>query len=190
MDFLIPKEPRFSLSRMTFRSGSRRVSSASTFNCFWARNAIFHGLRALGIRSGQKILVPAYICKSAVEPIEQFGADVVFYEIRRDCTPDWPDLESKLHGNVGGLMAVHYFGFPCDIPRFRALCDRHDLFLIEDCAHVLEGLASQHRFGEVGDFSVFSSRNSHGLRWWDASFMVSLDFVPNFSLKVRYSRFV
>ena len=55
-------------------------------------------------------------------------------------------------------MAVHYFGFPSDIRRFRTLCDRYNLLLIEDCAHVLEGVVSQHRFGEIGDFSVFSPR--------------------------------
>jgi len=143
---------------LTFRSGSRATAGAACFDFFWARNAIFHGLRALGIRPGQKILVPAYLCKAAIEPMEYFGAEVEFYAIRRNCVPDWPDLEMKIRGNVRAILAVHYFGFPCDIEKFCALRDQYNLFLIEDCAHVLDGAPNQHRFGEFGDFSVFSPR--------------------------------
>jgi perosamine synthetase len=155
---LVPAEPRFSLTTLTLRSSCRQTGSTAPLTFFWARNAILHGLRALGLQPGQKILVPSYVCAAAIEPIEYFGAEVGFYAIRQDCTPDWSDLESKVHGNVRGVLAVHYFGFPCDIARFRALCDQYDLFLIEDCAHVLDGVPNPHRCGEFGDFSVFSPR--------------------------------
>jgi dTDP-4-amino-4,6-dideoxygalactose transaminase len=125
---------------------------------FWARNAIFHGLRALGIQPGQKILVPAYLCTAAIQPIEFFGAEVEFYAIGQDCVPCWRDLEARIRGNVRAVLAVHYFGFPCDMEKFCTLRDRYNLFLIEDCAHVLGGMANEHRFGEFGDFSVFSPR--------------------------------
>ena len=154
----MPQEPLFSPSALTFRSASRETSAAARFDFFWARNAIFHGLRALGMRPGQKILVPAYLCTAAIEPIEHFGAEVEFYAIRRDCTPDWLDLEAKIRGNVRAILAVHYFGFPCDIEKFCALRDQYNLFLIEDCAHVLDGVPNPHRFGDLGDFSVFSPR--------------------------------
>jgi dTDP-4-amino-4,6-dideoxygalactose transaminase len=153
---LVPADPCFSLSALTFRSGARPNKKGFTF--FWARNAIFHGLRALGIQPGERILVPSYVCAAAIEPLEHFGAEVVFYAIQRDCTPDWSDLESKIRGNVRAILAVHYFGFPCDILRFRTLSDRYGLFLIEDCAHVLDGLPTPYGFGEFGDFSVFSPR--------------------------------
>jgi dTDP-4-amino-4,6-dideoxygalactose transaminase len=155
---LVAADPRFSLRVLMCRSGSRQTTNTARFNFFWARNAIFHGLRVLGLQPGQKVLVPAYLCAAAIEPIEHFGAEVGFYSIRRNCAPDWSDLESKIHGNVRAILAVHYFGFPCDIVRFRALSDQYNLFLIEDCAHVLEGVPSPYRLGEFGDFSVFSPR--------------------------------
>lgn len=155
---LVPADPRFSLGALTFRSSSRQTANTACFGFFWARNAIFHGLRAIGFQPGQKILLPAYLCAAAIEPIEYFGAEVGFYAIRRNCSPDWSDLESKIDGNVRAILAVHYFGFPCDTVKFRAMCDQYNLFLIEDCAHVLDGLPGPHRFGEFGDFSVFSPR--------------------------------
>lgn len=155
---MVPQDSLFSLTALRFRSGSQETPGATWFDFFWARNAIFHGLRALGIQPGQKILVPAYLCTAAIEPIEYFGAEVEFYAIGPDCVPDWPDLEARIRDNVRAILAVHYFGFPCDIEKFCALRERYNLFLIEDCAHVLEGISSQHRFGEFGDFSVFSPR--------------------------------
>jgi len=152
----IPQDPLFSPAALTFRPGSRITAN---FYCFWARNAIFHGLRALGIRRGEKILVPAYLCTAAVEPIEHFGAEVEFYAIHRNCEPDWEDLEAKVRCNVRAVMAVHYFGFPCDIQKFCALRERYGVFLIEDCAHVLDGIPNNpHQLGQWGDFSVFSPR--------------------------------
>lgn len=155
---LVPQEPLFSLATLAIRSGSREAAAAECLDFFWARNAIFHGLRALGILPGQKILVPAYLCTAAIEPIEFYGAEVEFYSIRRNCEPDWTDLETKIRGNVRGILAVHYFGFPCNMERFCELRDRYGLLLIEDCAHVLEGVPSPYRLGELGDFSVFSPR--------------------------------
>lgn len=152
------QEPLFSPTALTLRGGRRLNAGARCFDFFWARNALFYGLRALGIQPGQKILVPAYLCTAAIEPIEHFGAEVEFYEIQRNCVPDWLDLETKIRGDVRAVMAVHYFGFPCDMEKFCALSKRYNLLLIEDCAHVLDGMPNQHRLGELGDFSIFSPR--------------------------------
>lgn len=154
----VPPDPLFTLDSLGIRSGWRNTSGAAWFDFFWARNAIFHGLRALGIRPGEKVLAPAYLCTAAIQPIEHFGAEVEFYAIGRDCVPDWLDLEARIRDNVRAILAVHYFGFPCDIEKFCALRERYDVRLIEDCAHVLGGMSSPHRLGEFGDFSVFSPR--------------------------------
>ena len=172
------------LTALTFRSGLRQTANTARFNFFWARNAIFHGLRALGLRPGQKILVPAYVCAAAIEPMEHFGAEVGFYAVQRNGAPDWTDLESRIHGNVRAILAVHYFGFPCDTARFRALCDQYNLFLIEDCAHVLEGVPSPHRFGEFGDFSVFSPRKF--LPLFDGGMLRLNRPVPDFQARLQF----
>ena len=55
-------------------------------------------------------------------------------------------------------MAVHYFGFPQQLRETRAICDRHALQLIEDCAHILPGIADGQAVGTYGDACVFSWR--------------------------------
>lgn len=156
--FLISKEQRFGWRQLTFRSAASQPQGPASIKFFWARNAIFHGLRALGVQPGERILVPAYICAAAIEPIEAYGAKAVFYGVNENCTPDWTDLESRIDSETRGILAVHYFGFPCEVQRFRQLCDQRKLFLIEDCAHVLKGAHDGQRLGDSGDFSVFSWR--------------------------------
>lgn len=160
--FLMPQDAVFSWRSLSAHSGQERLVNqdhgVTRWRFFWARNAIFHGLRALKISPGARILVPAYICKAAVEPIIAYGAKPVFYDVGRDCLPDIDVIESKLNPGTEALLAVHYFGFPQEIKLLRDFCDHHRLKLIEDCAHVLCGESEGQPLGTTGDFSVFSWR--------------------------------
>jgi dTDP-4-amino-4,6-dideoxygalactose transaminase len=125
---------------------------------FWARNAIYHGLKVLQISAGDSVLVPSFHCAAAVEPILRYGAKVKFYNIRRDCSPDFDDLQAKIDTKTRAVMAIHYFGFPQPIRKFKKFCEDHHLYLIEDCAHVLSAEADGAALGTFGDISVFSWR--------------------------------
>jgi perosamine synthetase len=160
--FLMPQDAIFSWGALSARSQSdlrvNRGQSTTRWPFFWARNAIYHGLKALNLSPGARILVPAYICRAAVEPIIAFGAQPIFYDVSQDCSLDMADIESKLGPNTQALLVVHYFGFPQKMKLFREFCDHHGLRLIEDCAHVLCGDIDGQPLGTTGDFSVFSWR--------------------------------
>jgi dTDP-4-amino-4,6-dideoxygalactose transaminase len=104
------------------------------------------------------VLLPSYLCAAAVEPVLAFGAKVEFYRIDHDCRPDFDDLERRVRPETRAVLAVHYFGFPCDIGHFRKFCDAHGLLLIEDCAHVFQEEFRGNLIGEYGDIAVFSWR--------------------------------
>jgi len=123
-----------------------------------ARNALFHGLAVLGVQPAQKVLVPAYHCSAIVDALLAFGVLVEFYRVGADCLPDLDDIEARVDQNTRALLAVHYFGFPAPLVDLRALCTAKDLFLIEDCAHVLPGAGAGDMLGSQGDISVFSFR--------------------------------
>jgi perosamine synthetase len=136
----------------------REPHSRRSQSFFWARNALYYSLKALGISRGAQVLLPAYLCKAAVEPFEAFGAKVQFYGVDRRCQPDFSEIEAKISPRTEAVLAVHYFGFPQRMSDFRAICDRNRLALIEDCAHVLKGCSDGQPLGTFGDASVFSWR--------------------------------
>jgi perosamine synthetase len=160
--FATPREQfltwQFVTARSTPSPQTGHQAGAGGLFFFWARNALFHALRALAIAPSARVLMPAYICKAAVEPFEAYGMHIDFYNIRRDCTPDFAEIESKIHPDTRVVLAVHYFGFPQRIQEFRNLCDTRNLLLFEDCAHLLRGAIDDQPLGSFGDVSVFSYR--------------------------------
>ena len=120
------------------------------------RVAIARALEMMGLAPGDRVLVPAYHCASMIDPLAWTSAEPVFYRIKADLMVDEADLETKIDPRTRAVMVTHYFGFPQNLERIRDLCDRHGLFLIEDCAHSLYGSVNGRPIGSVGDFAITS----------------------------------
>jgi perosamine synthetase len=162
-EFIIPKEPRL-LWKTLLRALNPLhhftwLNGRSSHDCFLARNAIYHGLAALGIKAGENILVPAFHCRAAIDPIAAYGSDIRFYDVNSDLSPNFQDVQKKIDQKSRAILIIHYFGFPQPVEKWQQLCKQHQLYLIEDCAHVLTGKTPDGlRLGEAGDVSVFSWR--------------------------------
>lgn len=160
MDFVMPKDPRLFPRMLNPWSSKRQLDSNGGTIYFvpWGRNAIYLGIRALGLAPGDNILVPSFHCAAVVEPILSYGAKIKFYNIDKNGLPDVGDIESKIDARSKALLAIHYFGYPQPIGSLQRLCANHRLYLIEDCAHVLVGETEGKALGSFGDFSIFSWR--------------------------------
>ena len=162
MEFVVSRDPLLRFEHL-LPSLSRKllpcpVEGRETTYHFWARNALYHGLRFLGLSSGNKVLVPAFHCRTVVEPVIQFGCEVVFYNIHQDGTVDFEDLRGKIDSQTKALLAIHYFGVLQPVQQLQKFCHEHGLFLIEDCAHILCGDIDGEAIGSFGDISIFSWR--------------------------------
>jgi dTDP-4-amino-4,6-dideoxygalactose transaminase len=121
-----------------------------------ARHGIYAGVRRLGLRPGDEVLVPAYHHGSEVEALHRAGLVCRFYEGTERLEPDEAELESLLGPRVRLLHVTHYLGFPQNAARWRAWCDRHELLLLEDAAQAwLASLDDGLPVGSVGDIAVF-----------------------------------
>lgn len=106
-----------------------------------ARYALRAACRAAGLGPGDVLLAPAYHCRTMLDPALALGAGVALYGLHEDLRPDLAGIEALL-GEAGArakaLLVPHYFGI--EQPRavmdaLAALCQRHGLLLVEDCAH-------------------------------------------------------
>jgi len=160
--FILPKEPRLCwnsfFSDGVTRSPFNQFGNRPAHYLFWARNAIYHGLAALAVKPGDQILVPAFHCATLVDAILQYGAEVQFYDINADLTPNFSHIEDRIREKTKAILAIHYCGFPQPIEEFRTLCRKRNIYLIEDCAHVLPGMSDGNLLGSFGDIGVFSLR--------------------------------
>jgi dTDP-4-amino-4,6-dideoxygalactose transaminase len=118
--------------------------------------AIALALRVLGIRPGDKVLVPTYHCPTMIAPVVQSGAQPAFYPITASGGADLEWLQRSAPAGTRAMLAAHYFGFPQPMSRLRAFCDAHRIALIEDCAHAFFGVSDGVAVGSLGDLAIAS----------------------------------
>ena len=152
------------LSRATFGRAKAALPSllddAAVRLVTSGRIAIGLALKAIGVGKDDVVLVPAYHSPSMIPPAHWCGAEVVFYRVHADTAPDLADIAAHVarHGaRVKAIMATHFFGFPHDLAPLRALCDRHGIGLVEDCAHCFFGMRDGVAVGSTGDYAIGSS---------------------------------
>lgn len=130
------------------------VKYSFSFNS--GRSSLMAILEALEIKEGDEVLIQGFTCNSAVVPILGRKAKPVFVDIDDDLNLDPKDLEKKITSQSKAVMIQHTFGWPAKIEEILEITRRHNLFLIEDCAHSL-GAKYKGRFcGTFGDAAFFS----------------------------------
>ena len=129
----------------------------------FGRQALWHGVRALGLGSGDAILVPAYHHGSEVEALIRAGLECTFYEGSEGLEPDEDELETLLADRTRALLLIHYAGFPQDAARWRRWCDDRGLLLIEDAAQAWLASRDDRPVGTLGELSIFCLYKTFGL---------------------------
>lgn len=119
---------------------------------------------ALGIGPGDEVIVPSLTFVATANAIRYVGANPVFADVvsETDWTISPADVERRITPRTRAISVVHYAGFACDMEAIRAIATRHQLSIVEDCAHSpgasLAG-RSLGAWGDVGCFSFFSNKN-------------------------------
>lgn len=127
------------------------------------RAALFHAIQSSGLPKRCKVLCPSFHCGVEVEAILRAGYHVEFYNIKRDLHIDFEDLEHHTNKITKALIVIHYFGFPQNMDKVLAFCNKHNLMLFEDCAHALYSSYNNKFLGDFGTFGVFSMRKTIAL---------------------------
>lgn len=120
------------------------------------KTALGWAFKTLQLAPGTEVLMPAYHCLAMIEPLEWLGLKARYYKLNEDLTVDFADIESRIDDNCKALVAVHYFGFPQDGPRLKALCEQAGIAYIEDCAHSYFGARKGESLGTFGDLAIGS----------------------------------
>ncbi len=112
---------------------------------------------AAGIKSGDEVITTALTFCATVNVILHAGATPVLADVdSRTMNIDPADVERKITSKTKAILPVHFAGMPCDMD---ALCDiakKHNLVMVEDCAHAIETEWRGQKAGTFGDFGVLS----------------------------------
>ena len=130
------------------------VKHAYSFNS--GRSALMAVLHGLGLQNGSEVLLQAFTCNAAANPIRWSGLVPVFVDCNESYNMSATDLKRKITPKSRAVMVQHTFGLPADIDEIKKICDENNLALIEDCAHSLGAKYHGQKVGTFGKAAFFS----------------------------------
>ena len=129
-------------------------------------DALLLALWALDVGPGDEVITSAYSFFASAGTIANRGATPVFVDIDpRTYNLDPHKLEETITPRTKAVVPVSLYGQCCDLVSIRAICARHQLWLIEDAAQSIGSEWEGRRSGSLADlgcFSFFPSKNLGG----------------------------
>ncbi|MFH1008295.1 MAG: aminotransferase class I/II-fold pyridoxal phosphate-dependent enzyme, partial [Candidatus Latescibacterota bacterium] len=121
-------------------------------------------LRAGGVRPGDQVLVPAITFVASASAVVSVGAVPVFVDVDpRTAQMSASAMEAAITPSTRAIMVVHYGGYMADLDAILPVARKHDLLVVEDCAHAQGTSWRGKGAGSWGDFGSFSFQNSKSL---------------------------
>jgi perosamine synthetase len=117
-------------------------------------SALHLSLIALGIKNGDEVIIPSYVCTALLNAINYVGARAVLADIDRESfNISLLDVRNRITDKTRAIIVPHMFGTPCsEIDAFRRL----GIPVIEDCAQSLGARITGRHTGTIGDIGIFS----------------------------------
>jgi hypothetical protein len=130
------------------------LSAPRRTHFYFARNAVFHAVRLLGL-AGREVLVPAYHHGVEVAALAAAGAVPRFVRVDGRMRLDLDDLAARTGPRTGAVYVIHYAGFPQPMEAIGALAHRAGVPVLEDCALALFSRDGVRPLGAAGDIGIF-----------------------------------
>lgn len=146
-----PKVARFEKDFCAYTGGAHAVAVNS------GTAALHLSILVAGIKPGEEIITTPMTFCATINAIIHAGATPVLADVDPVTMNIAPgEVEKKITDRTRALLPVHFAGRPCDLEALGGITQRHDLRMIEDCAHAIESVYRGKKTGTAGDFGCFS----------------------------------
>jgi dTDP-4-amino-4,6-dideoxygalactose transaminase len=134
-----------------------KICGAENFVVTSGTAALHCAYAAIGLEPGDEVITPPITFIATQSTAMQFGAKIRFCDVDEKTGNMDPILvEGLINKNTKAITVVDFAGHPADIDTFRRICDKHNLFLIEDAAHSIGSLYNNQPVGSLADLTTFS----------------------------------
>jgi CDP-6-deoxy-D-xylo-4-hexulose-3-dehydrase len=138
------------------------VNSGSSANLVAFSTLTSPKLDERAIRKGDEVIGVAAGFPTTVNPIVQFGAVPVFVDVdMKTHNIDADLIEAAITPKTKAIMLAHTLGNPFNAGKVKALCDKHNLWLVEDCCDALGATYDGKPVGTFGDIATLSFYPAH-----------------------------
>ena len=138
--------------------------------------ALHMGLAALGVGSGDEVIMADTNWIATASPIVHLGAKPVFIDILPDSWCLNPALiEAAITPRTKAIMAVHLYGNLCEMDQILAIGEKYGIPVIEDAAEAIGSIYHGKRAGSMGKFGAFSFHGTKTLTTGEGGIFVTDD---------------
>lgn len=122
-----------------------------------ARSALYAHLKSLNYSNGSEIIVTGFTCDVVANSVIQAGLTPVYVDINEDNFCMSPNsVRANISSKTRVIIIQHSFGIPADIDELIEIANKHNLYIIEDCAVSLGSKYKGKYTGTFGDAAIFS----------------------------------
>jgi dTDP-4-amino-4,6-dideoxygalactose transaminase len=120
------------------------------------RQAITLSLAALGVKRGDGVVVPSYVCQNAVLPILKNSCIPQFVDIGDDLNISPESFLKAIDGKTRVIIAPHMYGKAAPIEEIIDIANKHGIAVIDDAAQAMGAKLNESYVGTFGDIGIFS----------------------------------
>ena len=133
------------------------IDQSHGVSCSSGTSALHLALLALDIGPGDEVIVPNLTFAATINAVLHAGATPVILDVDET---NWglnpKKMQLYITDKTKAVIAVHLYGRPCSINELKAICEKHNLYLIEDCAEAHGAKVNASKVGTFSDISCFS----------------------------------
>jgi perosamine synthetase len=166
------------------RAFEQRAGHGTAISAAYGRIAFYYMLKALDLPAGSEIIFPSLTFWVVPELARVAGLTVVFADVDPATFNMNPDsVERLITDKTRAIVPTHLYGLPCDMDRILEIAAKHDLVVIEDCAHALGATYKGRPVGTFGTGALFSFQTLKPLNCYGGGMALVQD--PAVAAKVR-----
>ncbi len=115
--------------------------------------ALHLAMLALEIGQGDEVIVPANTFIATAWGVSHAGATPVFVDCDETWNIDVKKVESVITPKTKAIIGVHLYGQPCDLDSLITICNKYNLYLVEDSA---QAQGARYKGKTVGSFGIMA----------------------------------
>lgn len=145
-----------------WKSKELEAAISETFGCQYAQltssgtAALTTALSALGIGYGDEVITPSFTFVASFEAVLSVGAIPVLVDVDDTLTLNPEAVRNAITPKTKAVMPVHMCGSMADMDALIAICNEHQLILLEDACQSIGGSYKGKMLGTIGDAGTFS----------------------------------
>jgi len=151
-------------------------------------DALILALRAVGVQSGDEVILPPFTFVATGSAVSALGARPVFADIDpATFNVTVAEIAKRITKNTRAIVVVHLYGLAADMDPIRAAAKQHGLPVVEDNAQAIGAIYNGRPTGSLGDIACLSFYPTKNLGAYGDAGMITTDS-PELDARLRTLR--